>query len=109
MGALFGLEGGLSPIATESDVRAKSAFPLIATASRARRHRRKSAHNEPRSQRPHAACWPAPPTVLGLIATLLADRDRMKATLCILTHPILSRACRAKQHSKANYGLLFFR
>ena len=108
MGALFGLEGGFVTN------RCRNAMSAPSSLSPSQPHRgrvdsRKSANNETRSQRPHAACWPAPPTVLGMIATLLADRDRMKATLCILTHPVLSRACHAKQHSKANYGFLFFR
>jgi hypothetical protein len=38
-----------------------------------------------------------------------AIRDRMKAALCLPTHPALSRACRTERYSKANCGLQFFR
>jgi hypothetical protein len=51
---------------------------------------------------------PLVPTVLGLITTLLADRDRMKATLCILTHPALSLACRAKTALKSELWTSIF-
>jgi hypothetical protein len=103
MGAVFGLEGGFVPNRCRNAMSAPSP-PSPWQPHRGRVDTVGKVNNEPRSQRPHAACWRAPPAVLGLIATLLADRDRISA----YCSSRLSRACRAKQHSKSELSTSIF-
>jgi hypothetical protein len=79
MGALFGLEGGFVTNRYRKRRPRQVRFPADSN-----RIAGASTQSEKCQQRtpfatPSCRFWRAPPAVLGLIATLLADRDRISA------------------------------